>query len=116
MSASGNITRKPVSRFRTTTREVVVSSAFRLSIFSHVAAMAGGAVAAAAYLTDYSNSPQSLHDVINSDEVSAHTTVGWSVSDDLRVPIDPECCRKILSQNQDVNSYRGVGLDSGGWP
>jgi Domain of unknown function (DUF305) len=60
MSVSGNITHKPVSRFRTTTREVVVSSAFRLSIISHVAAIAVGAVAATAYLTVYSASPQSL--------------------------------------------------------
>jgi Domain of unknown function (DUF305) len=59
------LTRKPVSRFRTTTREVVVSSAFRLSIISHVAAMAVGAVAAAAYLTVHSNSPQSLADYIS---------------------------------------------------
>jgi hypothetical protein len=51
MSASGNITRWPVSRFRTTTREVVMSSAFRLSIISHVAAIAVGAVAATAYPT-----------------------------------------------------------------
>jgi hypothetical protein len=65
MSSSGNITRKPVSRFRTTTREVVVSSAFRLSIISHVAAMAVGAVAATAYLTVYSVSPQSLADYIS---------------------------------------------------
>jgi hypothetical protein len=65
MSASGNITRWPVSRFRTTTREVVMSSAFRLSIISHVAAIAVGAVAATAYLTVYSASPQSLADYIS---------------------------------------------------
>jgi len=65
MSASGNITRWPVSRFRTTTREVVVLSAFRLSIISHVAAIAVGAVAATAYLTIHSASPQSLADYIS---------------------------------------------------
>jgi Domain of unknown function (DUF305) len=62
---SGNITRRPVNRFRTITREVVVSPAFRLSIISPVAAIAVGAVAAAAYLTVYSNSPQSLADYIS---------------------------------------------------
>jgi hypothetical protein len=62
---SGNITRRPVNRFRTTTREVVVSSAFRLSIISHVAAIAVGAVAATAYLTAHSASPQSLADYIS---------------------------------------------------
>jgi hypothetical protein len=60
VSASGNITRKPISRFRTTAHGVVMSSAFRLSIVSHVAAIAVGAVAATAYLTVYSTSPQSL--------------------------------------------------------
>jgi hypothetical protein len=65
MSASGNITRKPISRFRTTAREVTMSSAFRLSIISHVAAIAVGAVAATAYLTVYSASPQSLADYIS---------------------------------------------------
>jgi Domain of unknown function (DUF305) len=65
MSASGNITRWPVSRFRTTVRGVVMSSAFRLSIISHVAAIAVGAVAATAYLTVYSASPQSLADYIS---------------------------------------------------
>jgi hypothetical protein len=65
MSASGNITRKPISRFRTTAREVVMSSAFRLSIISHVAAIAVGAVAATAYLIVYSASPQSLADYIS---------------------------------------------------
>src|SRR5580700_9579287 len=65
MSASGNITRRPVSRFRTTTREVVVSSAFRLSTISHVAAIAVGAAAATVYLAVYSASPQSLADYIS---------------------------------------------------
>ena len=65
MSASGNITRWPVSRFRTTTREEVVSSAFRLSIISHVAAIAVGAVAATAYLTIHSASPQSFADYVS---------------------------------------------------
>jgi Domain of unknown function (DUF305) len=64
MSASGNITRKPISRLRTA-REVVMSSAFRLSIISHVAAIVVGAVAATAYLTVYSASPQSLADYIS---------------------------------------------------
>ena len=38
---------------------------FRLSVGSHLAAIAVGAVAAAAYLTVYSNSPQSLADYIS---------------------------------------------------
>ena len=42
-----------------------MSSAFPLSIISHVAAMAVGAVAATAYLTAYSASPQSLADYIS---------------------------------------------------
>jgi hypothetical protein len=42
-----------------------MSSTFRLSIDSHLAAIAVGAVAAAAYLTAYSNSPQSLADYIS---------------------------------------------------
>src|ERR1700688_3932046 len=42
-----------------------MSSAFRLSIVSHVAAIAVGAVAATAYLTVYSTSPQSLADYIS---------------------------------------------------
>jgi len=42
-----------------------MSSAFRLSIISHVAAIAVGAVAATAYLTVYSASPQSLADYIS---------------------------------------------------
>jgi Domain of unknown function (DUF305) len=45
--------------------EVVMSSAFRLSIISHVAATAIGAAAATAYLTVYSGSPQSLADYIS---------------------------------------------------
>jgi hypothetical protein len=65
MCASGKITRKPISRFRTTARGVVMSSAFRLSIISQVAAIAVGAVAATAYLTVYSASPQSLADYIS---------------------------------------------------
>jgi len=62
MSASGNITRQAVSRFRATTREVGVSSAFRLSIISHVAAIVVGALTATGYLTVYSVSRQSLAD------------------------------------------------------
>src|ERR1700730_7197606 len=65
MSASGNITRRPVSRFRTTVRGVIMSSAFHLSILTHVAAIAVGAFAATAYLTVYSASPQSLADYIS---------------------------------------------------
>ena len=65
MSASGNITRKPISWFCTTARGVVMSSAFRLSIGSHVAAIAVGAVAATAYLTVYTASRQSLADYIS---------------------------------------------------
>ncbi len=41
-----------------------MSPTFRLSVGSHLAAIAVGAVAAAAYLTLYSNSPQSLADYI----------------------------------------------------
>src|SRR5690349_12531603 len=65
MSASDNITRLPVSRFRTTAREVVVSTFYRLSIISHVAAVAVGAVAATAYLTIHSARPQSLADYVS---------------------------------------------------
>ena len=39
--------------------------AFRLSIISHVAAIAVGAVATAAYLTAYPTNPQSLADYIS---------------------------------------------------
>src|SRR5260370_7997452 len=42
-----------------------VSPTFRLSVGSHLAAIAVGAVAAAAYLTVYSSSPQSLADYIS---------------------------------------------------
>ena len=42
-----------------------MSSAFRLSIISHVAAIVVGAVAATAYLTVYSNNPQSLADYLS---------------------------------------------------
>jgi len=42
-----------------------VSPIFRLSVGSHLAAIAVGAVAAAGYLTVYSNSPQSLADYIS---------------------------------------------------
>jgi hypothetical protein len=42
-----------------------VSSIFRLSVGSHLAAIAVGAVAVAGYLTVYSNSPQSLADYIS---------------------------------------------------
>ena len=53
------------SRFGTTARGEVMPTVFRISIISHVAAIALGAVAAAAYLTLYSNSPQSLADYIS---------------------------------------------------
>jgi hypothetical protein len=62
MFAPSNITRKPVSRFRTTARGEAMSSAFRISIISHVAAIVVGAVAATAYLTVHSVSRQSLAD------------------------------------------------------
>jgi Domain of unknown function (DUF305) len=52
----------PVS---TTAREVVMSSAFRLSIISHVAAIAVGAFAATAYPTIYSASPRSLAEYVS---------------------------------------------------
>jgi len=42
-----------------------VAPTFRLSVGSHLAAIAVGAVAAAAYLPVYSNSPQSLADYIS---------------------------------------------------
>jgi len=42
-----------------------VSPIFRLSVGSHLAAIAVGAVAAAGYLTVYSNSPQSLANYIS---------------------------------------------------
>jgi Domain of unknown function (DUF305) len=42
-----------------------VSQIFRLSVSSYLAAIAVGTVAAAAYLTVYSNSPQSLADYIS---------------------------------------------------
>ena len=42
-----------------------MSPIFRLSVGSHLAAIAVGAVAAAAYLPVYSNSPQSLADYIS---------------------------------------------------
>ncbi len=44
-----------------------MSANFRLSIGSHAAAIAAGAVAAATYLTVYSAGPQSLADYILSD-------------------------------------------------
>ena len=62
MSASDNITHKPVCRFRTTARGEVMSPVFRISIISHLAAIAVGAVAATAYLTVHSASRQSLAD------------------------------------------------------
>src|SRR5258708_39159565 len=55
---------KTLSRWRLGP-EAVVSPTFRLSIGSHLAAIAVGAVAAAAYLTVYSNSAQSLADYIS---------------------------------------------------
>jgi hypothetical protein len=42
-----------------------MASALRLSIISHVAAIAVGAVTATAYLTSYSASPQSLADYVS---------------------------------------------------
>src|ERR1700730_18568345 len=42
-----------------------VAPTFHLTVGSHLAAIAVGAVAAAAYLTVYSNSPQSLADYIS---------------------------------------------------
>jgi hypothetical protein len=60
MSASGNIAREPVRLFRTTVRGEAMSSAFRISIISHVVAIAVGAAVAAVYLTLYSASQQSL--------------------------------------------------------
>jgi hypothetical protein len=42
-----------------------VSPTFRLSVGSHLTAIVVGAVAAAAYLTVYSNSPQSLADYLS---------------------------------------------------
>jgi hypothetical protein len=60
MFAPGNITRK--AGFATTACGEVMSSASRISIISHVAAIAVGAVAATAYLTVYSTSRQSLAD------------------------------------------------------
>ena len=65
MSASDNITHKPVCRFRTTARGEVMSPVFRISIISHLAAIAVGAVAATAYLTVYSASRQSLADYLS---------------------------------------------------
>ena len=62
ISASGSITRKPVGRFRTTARGEAMSSVFRPSLISHVAAIAIGAVVATAYLTIYSARRQSLAD------------------------------------------------------
>ena len=55
---------KTLSRWRLGP-EAVVSPTFRLSIGSHLAAIAVGAVAATAYLTVYSASPQSLADYIS---------------------------------------------------
>ena len=46
-------------------RGTTVSPAFCLSLGSHLAAIAVGAVAAAAYLTVHSNNPQSLADYIS---------------------------------------------------
>jgi hypothetical protein len=62
MSDYGNITPSHFSRFRTTACGEVMSSVFRISIISHVAAIAVGAVAATACLTVYSGSRQSLAD------------------------------------------------------
>jgi hypothetical protein len=62
MSASGNITRNPINRFHTTTRGEVMSSVFRISIISHLVAIAVGAVATTAYLTVHTAGRQSLAD------------------------------------------------------
>jgi uncharacterized protein (DUF305 family) len=55
----------PIGGLRATAHEVVMSSALRLSIISHVAAIAVGAVAATAYLAASSASRQSLGDYIS---------------------------------------------------
>jgi hypothetical protein len=65
MFDSGNIMRNPFGRLYTTASEVFMSSAFRLSIISHVAAIAVGAFTTTAYLTVYSASRQSLADYIS---------------------------------------------------
>jgi hypothetical protein len=62
MSASVNFTRERASRFGTTAHGEIMSSGFRISIISHVVAIAVGAVAATAYLTVHSASRQSLED------------------------------------------------------
>jgi hypothetical protein len=54
-----------VSRFHTTERGEIMSSVFRISIISHVVAIAVGAIAATAYLTVYSGSRQSLADYLS---------------------------------------------------
>ena len=65
MSPSANVTRKPVSRTCAKASGEVMSSVFRISIISHVAAIAFGAVAATAYLTVYSANRQSLADYLS---------------------------------------------------
>jgi DUF305 family protein family protein len=52
-------------RFAPPHARIVMSSTFRLSIISHGAAITFGAVAAAAYLTTYSENPRSLADYIS---------------------------------------------------
>src|SRR5260370_1533914 len=56
---------KTLSRWRLAPEATAVSPTFRLSVGSHLAAIAVGAVAATAYLTVYSASPQSLADYIS---------------------------------------------------
>src|SRR5258707_14070629 len=56
---------KTLSRWRLAPEATAVSPTYRLSVGPHLAAIAVGAVAAAAYLTVYSSSPQSLADYIS---------------------------------------------------
>jgi hypothetical protein len=58
-----------------------VAPTFRLSVGSHLAAIAVGAVAAAAYLPVYSNSPQSLADYI-----SAICAKSFGIASDAEAP------------------------------
>jgi hypothetical protein len=56
--------RRPYKTVAAGSGGIAVSPTFRISVGSHLAAIAAGVVAAAAYLTVYSNSPQSLADYI----------------------------------------------------
>src|SRR6266481_744597 len=56
---------KTLSRWRLAPEATAVSPTFRLSVGAHLAAITVGAVAATAYLTVYSASPQSLADYIS---------------------------------------------------